>query len=68
VAKEAELDEKEVEYIRQVNAKEIDEARFQELVGELNLEKALGESVAEGLATTQAMTQDEEVGESEWDE
>jgi hypothetical protein len=25
-AKEAELDEKEVEYIRQVNAKEIDEA------------------------------------------
>jgi hypothetical protein len=28
----------------------------------------MGESVAEGPATTQAMTQDEEVGESEQDE
>jgi hypothetical protein len=67
-AKEAELDEKEAEYIRQVNAKEIDEAWLQELVSELDLERALGESVAEGPATTQAMTQDEEVGESERDE
>jgi hypothetical protein len=68
VAKEAELDEKEAEYIRQVNTKEIDEAQFQELVGELDLERVIGESVAEGPATMQAMTQDEEVGESERDE
>jgi hypothetical protein len=46
------LDEKEAEYIRQVNAKEIDEARFQELVGELDMERAMGESVVEGPATT----------------
>jgi hypothetical protein len=64
VVKEAELDEKEVEYIRQVNAKEIDEVWFQELVGELDLERAMGESIVEGPA----MTQDEEVGESKWDE
>jgi hypothetical protein len=32
-------------------------------VGELDLERAMGESIAEGPATTQ----DEEVGESEWD-
>jgi hypothetical protein len=64
VAKEVELDEKEVKYIRQVNAKEIDEVRFLELVVELDMERAMGESVAEGPA----MTQDEEVGESEWDE
>jgi hypothetical protein len=63
-AKEAELDEKEVEYIRQVNAKEIDEAQFWELVPELDLERAMGESVAEGPA----MTQDKEVGESKRDE
>jgi hypothetical protein len=68
VAKEAELDEEEVEYIRQVNAKEIDEDRFQELVPELDLERAMEESVVEGLATMQATTQDEEIGESEWDE
>jgi hypothetical protein len=37
-------------------------------VGELDLERAMGESVAEGPAMTQAMTQDEEIGESEWDE
>jgi hypothetical protein len=58
------LEEKEAEYIRQVNAKEINEACFQELVAELDLERAMGESVAEGPA----MTQDEEVGESEQDE
>jgi hypothetical protein len=28
----------------------------------------MGESVMEGLAMTQATTQDEEIGESEWDE
>jgi hypothetical protein len=64
VAKEAELDEKEVEYIWQLNAKEIDEVRFRELVGELDMERAMGESVAEGPATMQ----DEEVGESKRDE
>jgi hypothetical protein len=58
------LEEKEAEYIRQVNAKEIDEVRFQELVAELDLERAMGESVAEGPATMQ----DEEVRESERDE
>jgi hypothetical protein len=68
VAKEAELDEKEAQYIQQVNAKEIDKAWFQELVGELDLDRAMGENIVEGLAMTQAMTQDEEVGESEWDE
>jgi hypothetical protein len=66
--KEVELDEKEAEYIRQVNTKEIDEMQFQELVGELNLERVLGESVAEEPATTQATTQDKEIGESEQDE
>jgi hypothetical protein len=64
VEKEAELEEREAKYIRQVDVKEIDEDRFRELVGELDLERVMGESVAEGLATTQ----DEEVGESERDE
>jgi hypothetical protein len=67
-AKEAELDKKEEEYIWQLNGKEIDENKFRELIGELDLERALGESVAEGPATTQATTQDEEVGESEREE
>jgi hypothetical protein len=57
------LDDKEAEYTRQVNAKEIDEDQFRELVGELDLERAMGESVVEGPATMQ----DEEVGESERD-
>jgi hypothetical protein len=57
--KEAELDKKEAEYIRQVNLKEIDKDRFQELVGELDLERVMGESIAEGPATTQATMQDE---------
>jgi hypothetical protein len=56
VAKEVELDEKEMEYIRQVNTKEINEDWFQELVAELDLERAMGKSVAEGPATTQATT------------
>jgi hypothetical protein len=34
-------------------------------VGELDVERAMGESVVEGPATTQATTQDEDVGESE---
>jgi hypothetical protein len=64
VAKEAELDEKEEEYIQQMNAKKIDKNKFRELIGELDLERALGESIAEGPATTQ----DKEVGESEREE
>jgi hypothetical protein len=62
------LDGKEAEYIRQVNLKEIDEDQFWELVAELDLERAIGESIAEGPAMTQATMQDEEVGESERDE
>jgi hypothetical protein len=62
--KEAEWEEREAEYIRQVDAKEIDEEKFRELVNELDLERAMAESVAEGLAMAQATTQDEEVGES----
>jgi hypothetical protein len=62
--KEAELEEREAEYIWQVDTKEIDEEKFWELVGELDLERAMAESIVEGLATTQ----DEEVGESEQDE
>jgi hypothetical protein len=66
--KEAELDEKEEEYIRQMNAKEIDEKRFRELVNKLDLERGMALSVAEGPAMTQVTTQDDEVGESEWEE
>jgi hypothetical protein len=66
--KEAELDEKEEEYIRQMNVKEIDEKRFRELVNELDLERGMALSIAEGLTTTQVVTQDEEVGESEREE
>jgi hypothetical protein len=47
-----------------LDAKEINEEKFRELIGELDLERAMGESVAEGPA----MTQDEEVGESEREE
>jgi Spy/CpxP family protein refolding chaperone len=64
VQKEAELEEREMEYIRQVDAKEIDEVKFRELVNELDMERVMAESVAEGPATTQ----DEEVGESEREE
>jgi hypothetical protein len=67
-AKEAELEKKEEEYIRQLEAKEIDEERFRELIGELDMERAMAESVVEGPATTQATTQDSEVGESEREE
>jgi hypothetical protein len=47
-----------------LDAKEIDEEKFCELIGELDMERAMAESVAEGPATTQ----DEEVGESEREE
>jgi hypothetical protein len=47
-----------------MNAKEIDENKFRELIGKLDLERVMGESVAEGPATTQ----DEEAGESEQEE
>jgi hypothetical protein len=67
-AKEAELEKKEEEYIRQLDAKEIDEVRFRELIDELDLERAMAESVAEGPATTQATTQDGEAGESKREE
>jgi hypothetical protein len=62
--KEAEWEEREVELIRQVEAKEIDDERFRKLVNELDLERAMAESIAEGPA----MTQDGEVGESEREE
>jgi hypothetical protein len=62
--KEAEWEEREAELIRQVEAKKIDDERFRELVNELDLERAMAESVAEGPATTQ----DGEVGESEREE
>jgi hypothetical protein len=68
VQKEAELEEREMEYIRQVDAKEIDEVQFRELVNELDMERTMAESVAEGPATMQATTQDKEVGESEREE
>jgi hypothetical protein len=35
-----------------VDAKEIDKEWFQELVGELDMERAMAESVVEGPATT----------------
>jgi hypothetical protein len=47
-----------------VEAKEIDDEQFLNLVNEIDLERAMAESVAEGPATTQ----DGEVGESEWEE
>jgi hypothetical protein len=68
VEKEAELEEREAEYIRQVDAKEIDDEWFRGLVNELDLERAMAESVAEGPATMQATTQDGDVGESEQEE
>jgi hypothetical protein len=61
-------EEREAEFIRQVDAKEIDDERFWELVNELDLERAMAESVAEGPATMQATTQDGEVGESKREE
>jgi hypothetical protein len=67
-AKEAELEKKEEEYIRQLEAKEIDEEKFRELIGELDMERAMAKSVTEGPATTQATTQDEDIGESEREE
>jgi hypothetical protein len=51
-----------------LEAKEIDEEKFRELIGELDMERAMAESVVEGPVTTQATTQDGEVGESEQEE
>jgi hypothetical protein len=68
VQKEAELEEREMEYIWQVDVKEIDEVKFRELVNELDMERAMAESVAEGPATMQVTMQDEEVGESKREE
>jgi hypothetical protein len=45
--------------------KEINEVRFRELVGELDLEEAMEVSIAEGQAMTQVTTQGKEVRESE---
>jgi hypothetical protein len=42
--------------------------KFWELIGELDLERAMAESVVEGPATMQATTQDGEAGESEREE
>jgi hypothetical protein len=66
--KEAELEKKEEEYIQQLDAKQIDEERFRELIGELDLERAMAESVVEGPASTQATTQNKDAGESEREE
>jgi hypothetical protein len=63
--KEAEWEKREAEFIRQVDAKEINDEQFRELVNKLDLERAMAESVAEGPATTQVTMQDEEAGESE---
>jgi hypothetical protein len=68
VQKEAELEEREMEYIRQVDAKEIDKVKFRELVNELDMERAMAESVAEGPVTMQVTMQDKEVRESEREE
>jgi hypothetical protein len=51
-AKEAELEKREEEYIRQLDAKEIDEHKFRELIDELDLERVMAESIVEGPATT----------------
>jgi hypothetical protein len=51
-----------------MNVKEIDEDKFRELVGELDLERAMGESIAEGPAMTQVTTQDKDIRESEQEE
>jgi hypothetical protein len=66
--KEAEWEKREAEFIRQVDAKEIDDEQFRELVNELDLERAMAESVAEGPATMQATMQDGEARESEREE
>jgi hypothetical protein len=64
VQKEADLEEREMEYIWQVDVKEIDEVKFRELVNELDMERAMAESVTEGPV----MTQNEDVRESEQEE
>jgi hypothetical protein len=51
-----------------MNVKEIDEDQFRELIGELDLERAMGESIVEGPATMQVTTQDEDIEESKQEE
>jgi hypothetical protein len=63
--KEAELERKEEEYIKQLNVKEIDKEKFWELIGDLDLERVMAESVAEGPAMMQVTTQDLDARESE---
>jgi hypothetical protein len=46
----------------------IDEEKVRDLIGELDMERAMAESVAEEPATTQATMQDREAGESEREE
>jgi hypothetical protein len=67
-AKEVQLEAREDEYIKQLDAKKIHEEHFRELIGELDSERAMAESVAEGPAMTQETTQDEDAGESEREE
>jgi hypothetical protein len=62
--KEVELEEKEAKYIQQLDGRVINTEKFRELIGEFDMERAMGESVAEGPATTQ----DEEIGESKQEE
>jgi hypothetical protein len=50
--KEVELEEKEAKYIRLLDEKVINEDKFRELIGELDMERVMGESVMEGLAMT----------------
>jgi hypothetical protein len=49
-AKEAVLEEKEEEYIKQLDAKQIDEEWFRELIGEIDLERAMAKSITKGPA------------------
>jgi hypothetical protein len=62
------LEAREDKYIKQLDTKEIDEEKFWELISELDLERAMAKSVAEGLATMQVTTQDEDASESEREE
>jgi hypothetical protein len=58
------LEVREEEYMKQLEVKEIDKEKFRELIGELDMERAMAESIAEGQATMQ----DREAGESEREE
>jgi hypothetical protein len=58
------LEAREEEYIKQLEVKEIDNEKFRELIGELDMERAMAKSVVEGPATMQ----DGEAGESKREE